>query len=137
MTFAIYLIITVVVVGFFDYAVYSFLDGFWKVKEKQKADYNTLQIGLDDQLRTEGHSKEYVEKERTIRELKVKRRGAKGGIIGIWTFAISFLIFAPPAGIFFTLFAIFVTVQGHRKLRKEMRDTAYEIKNVRESMPEK
>lgn len=137
MTLTIYLAITVVFVSFFAYTIYSVLDGFWKVKEKQKADYSAYQTGLDDQLRIEGHSEEYVEKNRTIRELKVKRRTAKGSIVGIWVFAIGFLIFAPPVGIFFVLFALFLTVQGHRKLRKEARDLAYQIKDVRESMPEK
>jgi len=84
MTLAIYLVITVVVVGFFAYAVYSFLDGIWKIRDRQKADYKAYQTGLDNNLRTAGHSEEYVQKERTIRALKAKRRDAKIGYYAAW-----------------------------------------------------
>ncbi len=137
MTLAIYLIITVVVVGFFAYAVYSVLDGFWKVREKQRADYKAYRTGRDDKLRAEGHSEEYVSKERQIRALKSKRRDAKIGYYAAWIGGILCLIFFPPVGIFLTGFAIIMTVREGRKLRKEMHDTAYEIKDVRQSMPEK
>jgi len=137
MTLAIYLLITVVVVGFFAYAVYSVLDGFWKVREKQRADYKAYQTGLDDKLRAEGHSEEYVGKERQIRALKAKRRDAKIGYYAAWIGGIICLFVFPPIGIFLTGFAIIMTVREGRKLRKEMHDTAYEIKAVREGMPEK
>lgn len=137
MTLAIYLIITVVVVGFFAYAVYSVLDGFWKVQEKQKADYKAYQTGLDDKLRTAGHSEEYVSKERQIRALKAKRRNAKIGYYAAWIGGIICLFVFPPIGIVLTGFAIIMSIREGRKLRKEMHDTAYEIKDVRESMPEK
>ena len=137
MTLAIYLIITVIVVGFFAYAVYSFLDGIWKVRDKQKADYKAYQAGLDNQLRAEGHTEEYVSKERQIRGLKAKRRDAKIGYYAAWIGGIICLFIFPPIGIFLTGFAILMSIREGRKLRKEMRDTAYEIKAVRDSMPEK
>ena len=93
--------------------------------------------GRDDKLRAEGHSEEYVSKERQIRALKSKRRDAKIGYYAAWIGGILCLIFFPPVGIFLTGFAIIMTVREGRKLRKEMHDTAYEIKDVRQSMPEK
>lgn len=137
MTLAIYLIITVVVVSFLAYAVYSILDGFWKVREKQTADYNAYQTGLDDQLRAAGHSEEYVNKDRQIRALKNKRRDAKIGLYAAWIGGILCLFLFPPIGIFLTGFALIMSFREGRKFRKEMHDTACEIKGVRESMPEK
>jgi hypothetical protein len=43
----------------------------------------------------------------------------------------------PLIGIFVTGFAIIMSIREGRKLRQEMRDAAYEIKAVRDSMPEK
>lgn len=137
MTLAIYLIITVAVIGFFGYAVFSVQTALFKVKDKQKADYETYQTCLDNQLRADGHSEEYIGKERQIRTLKAKRRDAKIGYYAAWIGGIICLFVFPPIGVFLTGFAIIMSIREGRKLRKEMRDTAYEIKTVRDNMPEK
>jgi hypothetical protein len=136
-TLTVYLAITIVFVGFFAYAVYAVLDGFWKVQEKQKTDYRAYQTGLDNQIRAQGHSEEYVGKERQIRALKAKRRDAKIGYYAAWIGGIICLFVFPPIGIFLTGFAIIMSIREGRKLRKEIHDTAYEIKAVRDNMPEK
>jgi hypothetical protein len=137
MTLAIYLIITVAVIGFFGYAVFSVQTVLFKVRDKQRADYKAYQAGLDNQLRAEGHSDEYVDKERQIRALKAKRRDARIGYYAAWIGGIICLFVFPPIGVFLTGFAIIMSIREGRKLRKEMRNTAYEIKAVRDSMPEK
>lgn len=137
MTLAIYLVITTLFAVLVAYAIYTVLDGFWKVREKQRADYNAYQTGLDDQFRAAGHSEEYVSKERQIRALKTKRANANTGYIMAWVGGIVCLFVFPPLGIFLTGFAVILSIREGRKLRKEMRDTAHEIKAVRDSMPEK
>ena len=131
------LIITVAVIGFFSYAVFSVQTALFKVRDKQKADYNAYQTGLDDQLRAAGHSEEYISKERQIRGLKTKRANAKAGYVMAWIGGIVCLFVFPPLGVFITGFAVIMSIREGRTLRKEMCDTAYEIKAVRDSMPEK
>ena len=72
-----------------------------------------------------------------IRALKDKRRDAKIGYYAAWIGGIICLFVFPPIGVCLTGFAIIMSIREGRKLRKEMHDTAYEIKAVRDSMPEK
>jgi hypothetical protein len=55
----------------------------------------------------------------------------------LWIGGIFCLFFVPPIGLFLTAFAIIMTIREGSKLRKEMHDTACEIKGVRQRMPEK
>ena len=112
------------------YLVYVFVDNIRRANARCRKEYEAYQHGLDNQLRAAGHTEEYFEKAKTIRGLQAKHRDAKiGGIICLFVF--------PPAGIFLTGFAIIMWIREGWKLCKEMRDTAYKIKDVRQSMQEK
>lgn len=136
-TTAISLVFLILVFSLIFYGVFSFFRSIKRANARSRKEYETYQTSLDNQLRAEGHSEEYVSKERRIRALKGKRRDAKIGYYAAWIGGITCLFVFPPIGIFLTGFAIIMTVREGRKLRKEMHDTAYEIKAVRDSMPER
>lgn len=123
--------------GKHPYLVYVFVDSIKRANARRRKGYEAYQHGLDNQLRAAGHTEEHVEKAKTIRGLQAKRRDAKIGCYAAWTGGIICLFVFPPIGIFLTGFAIIVSIREGRKLRKEMYDTAYQIKGVRESMAEK
>lgn len=129
-----FLLVVFYVLGFL---VYKVAVSVKRIRARQRKEYDAYQEGLDDRLSAVGHTEEYVERDRTIRVLKAKDRDAKIGYYAAWIGGILCLIFFPPIGIFLTGFAIIMTVREGHKLRKEMRDTAYEIKAVRDGMPEK
>jgi NADH:ubiquinone oxidoreductase subunit 3 (subunit A) len=136
-TTAIRLAILILIFSLIFYGVFSFVRSIKRANAKRRKEYEAYQHGLDNQLRAAGHSEEYVGKERQIRTLKAKRRDAKIGYYAAWIGGIICLFVFPPIGVFLTGFAIIMTVREGGKLRKEMHDTAYEIKAVRDSMPEK
>lgn len=117
--------------------VFLFFRSIKRANARSRKEYEAYQHGLDDQLRAAGHTEEYLEKAKTIRGLQAKRREAKIGYYAAWIDGIICLFVFPPLGIFLTGFAIIITIREGRKLRKEMRETAYEFKDVRQSMPEK
>jgi hypothetical protein len=130
----------VFLLAFFGIAVYiirSTIKGLGDAKRRQKSEYEAYQRGIDDQIRASGHSEEYVRNDRTIRALKDKHRNAKIGYIAAWIGGIFCLFFFPPIGLFLTAFALIATIREGSKLRKEMHDTAYKIKDARQSIPEK
>ena len=139
-----HLAIAITVIGelcFFGLLLYAFvykpIAWLQDTRAKQREEYKAYQQGIDNNLRTQGHSEEYVGKERQIRVLKAKRRDAKIGYYAAWIGGIICLFAFPPIGIFLTGFAIIMSIREGRKLRQEMRDAAYAIKTVRDSMPEK
>lgn len=119
------------------YLMYRIVKAINRANKKRRVEYENYQHGLDNQLRSAGHTEGYVENAKTIRALQDKRRSAKVGYYAAWIGGIICLFLFPPIGVFLTGFAIIMSIREGRKLRKEMHETVNEIKAVRDSMPEK
>lgn len=91
----------------------------------------------DADLARQGHSPEYVDKNRQLRSLRKKRFEHKGTLIVAWISGIIALLVFPPLGIAITGFALIVTIREGSKAGRELRATNQQIAEVEQNMPER